>query len=179
MNNKQIIYSIEDFKFLKNLEDNWLGILKDYYSIEPKLEQWFEKNLHDGGWTVFSIYGSEYQSDHKKRWFLPNGQPIAQNVNLVPFTDKVLQTIPKLKAAGFSKLQAGKVISPHVGYQHKHFLRCHLGLQIPKGNLGLDVGGETIKWRQGKCVVFDDKYEHSAYNFTTEDRVVLLVDFEP
>jgi beta-hydroxylase len=57
-------------------------------------------------------------------------------------------------------------------------LRCHLGLEIPSGDLGLRIGGETRVWQPGKCLVFDDTAEHEAWNHTDADRVVLIVTFE-
>jgi aspartate beta-hydroxylase len=42
--------------------------------------------------------------------------------------------------------------------------------------LGITVGGETRVWREGEPLVFDDTYEHSTWNDTGGDRVVLLFD---
>ena len=33
------------------------------------------------------------------------------------------------------------------------------------------------EWKEGKCLVFDDAYEHEVWNKTGEERVLLLVDF--
>lgn len=55
-------------------------------------------------------------------------------------------------------------------------VRCHLGVQIPKGDCALRVDLLTKKWEEGKCLVFDDHYEHEAWNLTAEDRIVLIVD---
>jgi beta-hydroxylase len=38
------------------------------------------------------------------------------------------------------------------------------------------VGPETRGWREGESLVFDDTYEHEAWNDTDETRVVLFVD---
>jgi aspartate beta-hydroxylase len=40
----------------------------------------------------------------------------------------------------------------------------------------LKVGGEIHVWREGRAVVFDDTYEHEAWNRSTETRVVLIFD---
>ena len=32
------------------------------------------------------------------------------------------------------------------------------------------------RWEEGRCLVFDDFYEHEAWNHTNEDRLVLIVD---
>ena len=32
-------------------------------------------------------------------------------------------------------------------------------------------------WEEGRCIVFDDSYEHEVWNRTEHERVLLLVDF--
>ena len=41
---------------------------------------------------------------------------------------------------------------------------------------GIRVGDETVGWTEGRSLVFDDTYEHEAWNDTDETRVVLFVD---
>jgi aspartyl/asparaginyl beta-hydroxylase (cupin superfamily)/Tfp pilus assembly protein PilF len=74
-----------------------------------------------------------------------------------------------------SKLAPGMRIDPHTGPTNLR-LRCHLGLSIPDGDCGLTVAGETRRWREGTCLVFDDSLEHTAWNHTEAPRVVLIVD---
>ena len=38
------------------------------------------------------------------------------------------------------------------------------------------VGEEVRVWEEGKCLVFDDAFEHETWNDTAEERVVLLFD---
>ncbi len=40
----------------------------------------------------------------------------------------------------------------------------------------LNVGGEIHVWQEGKVVVFDDTYEHEAWNRSEDTRVVLIFD---
>ena len=58
-------------------------------------------------------------------------------------------------------------------------LRLHLGLIVPEPRemLGIRVKDEVYRWREGKVVIFDDAYEHEAWNRTQHTRVVLFVDF--
>ncbi|MEJ2436078.1 MAG: aspartyl/asparaginyl beta-hydroxylase domain-containing protein, partial [Pseudolabrys sp.] len=39
------------------------------------------------------------------------------------------------------------------------------------------VEDRLYRWREGEAVVFDDAYEHEAWNCTPHTRVVLFVDF--
>jgi aspartate beta-hydroxylase len=38
------------------------------------------------------------------------------------------------------------------------------------------VGGEVHAWIEGRTVVFDDTYEHEAWNRSDSTRVVLIFD---
>jgi aspartyl/asparaginyl beta-hydroxylase (cupin superfamily) len=59
-------------------------------------------------------------------------------------------------------------------------LRLHLGLLVPEhnGNLGIRIGSDSRSWNEGSVLIFDDAYEHEAWNETGKPRVVLFVDFE-
>ena len=80
--------------------------------------------------------------------------------------------------AGFSRLAPGAHIVPHRGYEgySGYVLRLHLGLDVPAG-CGIRVGTETKGWQEGKCLVFDDSFEHEAWNRGDRTRTVLLCDF--
>jgi aspartyl/asparaginyl beta-hydroxylase (cupin superfamily) len=55
-------------------------------------------------------------------------------------------------------------------------LTCHLGLVVTPGS-SLRVGPEVVTWQEGKCLVFDDSFEHEAWNRSDSERVVLLIQF--
>jgi aspartate beta-hydroxylase len=74
-----------------------------------------------------------------------------------------------------SRMRAGTHISPHRGPTNLR-LRCHLGIAVPDGDCAIRVADRTEGWREGHCLVFDDSYEHEAWNHTAQDRIVLIVD---
>jgi aspartate beta-hydroxylase len=74
-----------------------------------------------------------------------------------------------------SRMRAGTHIHAHRGPTNLR-LRCHLGISVPDGDCAIRVGEETRRWREGRCLVFDDHFEHEAWNRTGEDRLVLIVD---
>ena len=78
----------------------------------------------------------------------------------------------------FSILEPGKHLPPHRG-PYNGVLRLHLGLIVPepREQLGIRVDNEIYRWREGEAVIFDDAYEHEAWNGTPHTRVVLFVDF--
>jgi aspartate beta-hydroxylase len=55
-------------------------------------------------------------------------------------------------------------------------LRCHLGIVVPEGDCGIRVGDELGRWQAGRCIVFDDHFNHEAWNHTAAERIVLIVD---
>lgn len=77
-------------------------------------------------------------------------------------------------AVFFSILKAGKRIPPHTGVTNIRSI-VHLPLIVPDG-CGFRVGGETREWREGEAFVFDDTIEHEAWNESSQDRALLILD---
>jgi aspartyl/asparaginyl beta-hydroxylase (cupin superfamily) len=74
-----------------------------------------------------------------------------------------------------SRMRGGTHIAAHRGPTNLR-LRCHLGIEVPSGDCAIRVGDETRHWEEGSCLVFDDSFEHEAWNHTEQDRIVLIVD---
>lgn len=119
----------------------------------------------DRGWKTFLFTGY--------------GAKSAEAARQCPQTARVVDAIPGLQAAMFSILEPGKQLPPHRG-AYNGVLRLHLGLIVPSapgGEVGIRVGDEVCRWQEGRVLVFDDCFEHEAWNRTDQVRVVLLVDF--
>ncbi len=76
--------------------------------------------------------------------------------------------------AYLSRLSASSHVAPHRGPTNVR-LRCHFGVDIPD-DCAIVVGGEERTWEEGRCLVFDDSFEHEAWNRDVRDRIVLIVD---
>ena len=74
----------------------------------------------------------------------------------------------------FSVLRPGTHILPHRGVTNTRLV-THLPLIVP-ADCALRVGGETHAWEEGRCVTFDDTFEHEAWNRSNQTRVVLILD---
>ncbi len=74
----------------------------------------------------------------------------------------------------FSVFTAGTHLLPHRGVTNTRVVG-HLPLIVPD-DCALNVGGEIHVWQEGRVVVFDDTYEHEAWNRSQEMRVVLIFD---
>jgi beta-hydroxylase len=155
-----------DFPIINILENAWEDILGELKNVieNSKFVQWPERELYAGRWDVYGLYGID-------------GKAIPENVAACPKTTAVVQSIPGMRTAGFSKLASRCTIKPHIGYTDA-VLRCHLGLIIPDGDCGLRVGDIVYTWKPGKAFIFDDRIEHEAWNRSGGSRYVLLVDFQ-
>jgi beta-hydroxylase len=95
-----------------------------------------------------------------------------------PETWRLLQGVPGLVGAMFSVLEPGRFLPPHRG-PYNGVLRLHLGLIVPDvaDKVGLRVIDRITSWEEGRALIFDDTFEHEAWNDTDQSRVVLFVDF--
>lgn len=160
--------------FLAPLEENWREIrselavvlanrehLPAFHEISPD-----QKRIsRGGGWKTFVLFGF--------------GERRQATCSLCPATTRLLEQVAGLQTAFFSILPPNYHIPEHAGIT-KSILRAHLGLIVPRQRqrCAMRVGDETVVWREGECVVFDDTYRHSVTNDTFETRVVLLFDFD-
>ena len=105
------------------------------------------------------------------------GEPEA--IAQCPETWRILQKIPGMKSAMFSIFEPGKHLPPHRG-PYNGVLRFHLGLVVPDqpDKIGIRIDKEVCHWKEGEALIFDDAYEHEAWNHSDSVRVVLFVDFE-
>ncbi|MGQ0484589.1 MAG: aspartyl/asparaginyl beta-hydroxylase domain-containing protein [Hyphomicrobiales bacterium] len=119
---------------------------------------------NDTGWKTFFLVGF--------------GKPSARNIQQCPKTWAALQKIPGLKTAMFSIFEPGKHLPAHRG-PYNGVLRLHLGLIVPepREKIAIRVGNQVCHWEEGKVLIFDDAYEHEAWNHSDKFRVVLFVDF--
>jgi len=95
-----------------------------------------------------------------------------------PRTTEIIRSLPHCCGGGdglgqvaFSMLTPGTHIKPHRGSVNVR-LRYHLGLIVPPPvdplasfdpQLWLRVDEEKRTWQTGKCLVFDDQYEHEVW----------------
>ncbi len=167
----QPFFDPRDFPWTAELESEWKTIraeLDEVLQHRDDLPNFQDISTdqyeltQDDRWKTYFLYGYGFRSD--------------ANCRRCPRTAALVERIPGMKTAMFSILAPGKGIPPHTG-PWKGVVRYHLGLVVPEGETGILVGGETGRWAEGASLVFDDTFEHSAWNDTDQTRVVLFVDF--
>ena len=163
----------EDIPLTRQLEENFEAIRGEFFDIvlagslriHPESQGGPRPPITDGVWNIFEL--------------LSNGYPNLGNAVETPFTANLVRSIPEFAShpmglAYFSVLNPGVRILPHCGPTNSR-IRIHLGIYIPDGAT-MRVGTETVAWKEGRCLVFDDSWEHEAFNPSDRMRAVLLID---
>jgi aspartyl/asparaginyl beta-hydroxylase (cupin superfamily) len=168
------VYDNDLFPWVAAVESNWTAIRSELDRVLVRRDEFPNVQditvdaraiTKDAGWKTFLLTAYGVRSE--------------PNIALCPQTWRIVQEIPGLKTAMFSVFEPGKRLPPHRG-PYNGVLRLHLGLLVPEhsDNLGIRIGAERRSWSEGKVLIFDDAYEHDAWNETAKPRVVLFVDFE-
>ena len=164
----------EAFPQVRPLEANWKAIRGELDAVleHPEDIPTFHEMSPD---QVRISYGDNW----KTYVFYVFGKRIDENCRACPRTAEILGSLPNLQNAWFSILAPGYHITPHRG-PTKAVVRCHLGLQIPAEaeQCWIRVGNEIRHWQTGRCLCFDDTFEHEVRNATPEARVVLFLDLD-
>ena len=107
------------------------------------------------------------------------GQQVEPNCTECPETAAILARVPGLQNAWFSILAPGYHIPPHRG-PTRALVRVHLGLHVPTPAEAcwIRVDSQKTHWQEGRCLLFDDTYEHEVHNDTEDYRCVLFLDID-
>ena len=162
------------FSWVRTLEADWTVIRAELERVLEAPER--IPNFQDISRDQYNLT----QDDKWKSWFLHGyGYKMEHNCALCPETTRILESVPGMFTAFFSVLAPGKHIPLHRG-PYRGLLRCHLALIVPepRQDCWIEVGGETSLWEEGRCIVFDDTYQHRVENNTGGRRVVLFIDIE-
>jgi aspartyl/asparaginyl beta-hydroxylase (cupin superfamily) len=163
---------LDTFGWIAPLEADWKVVreeLDEVLAYRDELPNFQDISIDqatitdDDGWKTYFFFAYGFRSD--------------ANCARCPRTAALLEAIPGLTTAFFSILSPGKRIPAHRG-PWRGVLRYHLALKVPEPaeRAGISVGGETAHWEEGRSLLFDDGYEHHAWNDTDGVRVVLFVD---
>ncbi|HSN17759.1 MAG TPA: aspartyl/asparaginyl beta-hydroxylase domain-containing protein [Gammaproteobacteria bacterium] len=176
-------YEHDEFAWMPDIERHTGAIREELLSVmaqdkgfrpfvempreHPGAEYWKALN-HSPDWNAFFFYR--------------DGQAYAENQARCPITTRALDAAPLNRVADhspeslYSILTPGAHIPPHTGVINVRLV-VHLPLIVPSATeCGIRVGTETRGWQEGRCIAFDDTYEHEAWNKSGKTRVVLIFD---
>jgi len=170
----QPILDNSEFPWVPEFESRWLAIREELDEVMQHPEEIPAFHLLSPDQKRIS------KSDSWKTFaFYVFGIRVDENCERCPQTVRALEQLPGLQNAWFSILAPRYHIPPHKG-PTRAVVRGHLALQVPQDaqNCWIRIGGEVRRWEEGRCLVFDDTYEHEVRNDTDEVRVVLFVDVD-
>lgn len=172
-------YERDEFEWLAEVEaavpamrEELLNVLADGKDFAPYVEANSDRPraanplLDDPSWGAF--------------YFWRNGRMVEENAARCPATMGALALAPmpiidqRSPIALWSLLKPETHIQPHHGLLNTRLI-CHIPLIVP-GDCALRVGNETREWREGEALIFDDSFEHEAWNRSDSTRVVLLFE---
>lgn len=155
-----------DFPLVAYLESHFEEIRAELLALtDNRFNPESERIGRTGDWDVAFLYERGRRHD--------------ETCAACPVTTRGIETRQTIRTmAGLiyvSRMRAHTHIDAHRGPTNLR-LRCHLGIDVPDGDCAIRVGDATREWTEGRCLVFDDYFEHEAWNHTDEDRLVLIVD---
>jgi beta-hydroxylase len=170
---KRALFDPRAFPWVAAFERDWTSIRDEALRLLPGMDLLMNEHELLGAppvvdradsWKVFVLYAAT--------------QRATDNCRRCPTTARLCDTVPGLLHAFFSILKGGTHILPHRA-SFRGRIRYHLGLRVPgpADSTRLRVGSETLSWAAGRSFIFDDTFEHEAWNDSTEDRIVLILDF--
>jgi aspartate beta-hydroxylase len=178
----RVFYEREDFPWTERVEAatdmvraELLNLMTEGSGFSPYVNhadgthgaQVFKEINRSTNWTSFHFYR--------------HGERIEENCARCPGTAALLDSIDLQRVPGygpeamFSVLRPHSRIPPHYGAVNGRLV-VHLPLIVPPDCGALSAVGEARGWQEGRLMMFDDSFEHEAWNHSDQTRVVLIFD---
>lgn len=158
------------------IREELLGVLAQPDGVEPFLGTNDAKVLEQQD----LMRGERGAAEWNAFFFHRHGEIFEQNASRCPGTTRILDSLPLVHIREhapevlFSVLTPGSHILPHRGVTNTRLV-THLPLIVPS-DCAIRVGGVDHAWQEGRCVTFDDTFEHEAWNRSDRVRVVMILD---
>lgn len=162
-------WDIEEIPTAKALEESYPAIKAEFLKLleNNKFVPYQSNAVRGGEWSEYVLF--------------KNGVARTENCEECPETVAALKAIPGATTESkgnvyFSRLAPYTHLRSHCGPTNTR-IRIHLALQVPPkpNSTKIRVVDETREWEEGKCLIFDDSFEHEVWNFA-EQRINLVVD---
>jgi aspartate beta-hydroxylase len=163
-------------KHTDTIREELRGVLEQPIGVEPFLGTNDNKLLKEQN----LLDGTRGEAQWNSFFFHRHGEVFEQNARRCPRTSEILDSLPLVHIRGhapevlFSILTPGSHILKHHGVTNTRLV-THLPLIIPE-DCAISVGGVDHAWQEGRCVTFDDTFEHEAWNHSDKVRAVMILD---
>jgi len=167
------------FAWISSYESMSAKILSELEALLPT-DRGRERVFHSDELESANLRGDDAAPSWTGYYFYRHGERREENCLACPLTAAALDalTLIRIREHGpevlYSIFTPGTHLLPHRGVTNARAV-SHLPLIVP-ADCAIKVGGEEHVWRCGRVVVFDDTYEHEAWNRSKELRVVLIAD---
>jgi len=159
------VHDPKAFPWVLELEAAYAAVREEFDAVRAEALSAHPRNLVERGrWNVFELAN--------------NDGPVRGHLHNWPETRAVISRFPGAGKAGlvyFSIMEPGTHVRAHCGPANTR-LRCHLALSPARG-CRLRVDDQMLAWSPGRCLVFDDSFEHEVWHRGSLPRAVLIVDF--
>jgi len=177
---EEISIADELMKLAPKLRDEFLEYHKDFYTTFKGGKPYSAANPHA---ILDDVPGKVDWKVEGLRYALLE-QRIEHNMFLDPKLSNNFPTAASLTkkyvshcgCSGYSILEPMGLIRRHMDVENRshNFIRIHIPLIVPEGEIGLEVNGHNLKWND--LFAFDNGEQHSAYNRTKERRLIYIID---
>lgn len=132
-----------------------------------RMQDFVDGNGPSPAWQAlfFWRHGQRYDSTHAR---CPQTSAVLDSIELCQVEDEAPEIC-------FSTLLPGSNILPHFGVTNTRSV-MHLPLVVPPGCALNIIGVGEHHWRAGELMMFDDSYQHEAWNRSSSVRIILLMD---
>jgi aspartate beta-hydroxylase len=167
------------FPWIEALEASTPDIRAELLTLLPSA-QGRERVFTNPALEDINLRGLDVPPTWNGYYFYRHGERRDDNCARCPDTTRALDALPlsHVREHGpevlYSIFTAGTHLLPHRGVTNTRLVG-HLPLMVPE-DCALRVGGEIHAWQEGRAVIFDDTYEHEAWNRSKQIRVVMIFD---
>jgi aspartyl/asparaginyl beta-hydroxylase (cupin superfamily) len=152
-------------------------------NIDIIIDEWkqYVNNSFDSGKPIDELSAEQTHLNEDKKWkalfIFIMGEVNPQVEFFFPKTIEITRKWKKeVNLVFFSHLLPGKHIPPHKGNNY-YVIRSQIGIDIfQPDKTGLRVEDKTIKLKERELFIFDDTFEHEAWNYSSTHRTVLIID---
>jgi len=93
----------------------------------------------------------------------------------IPTLKRIASLFPEICTLHVSIFYPGTTVIEHRS-PSRAFHRYHYGLKVSDADIGLNISGYDVKWKEHEGFLWDDTLPHSAWNHTSQPRIVIFAD---
>jgi len=170
------MYTSSNFLYTNKIEDAAVSIENDFYRIYSGVGDLniIKSPKQDKGTSAEWVGAFSFIRKRNPQW---DEKCRARSEFLIPF----IESFPANHLLGiwFSAILPGGIVQWHTDKydEGEEYVRVHLPLIVPDGDLGITVEQTTYKWERGKVFCFSPFVMHTAWNKCDSLRLNLNFNF--